>query len=66
MKLSNATLAALAKEMVPQFRELQATLCVPSVVAVPEYTVTAKVVIDGIESRLRVKVEVDPEDDPAG
>lgn len=63
MSLSTKTFVAAARETVPAMRAAMEDLQLDGVEATPSVSMTALIEIDGIESRVRVTVELDPETD---
>lgn len=63
MRISTKTFEAAAREVVPGLRAMMADLELSGVDATPSARMTAVIDIDGQPARVRVTVELDPEDD---
>lgn len=63
MRISTETFEAAARETVPGLRAMMADLELSGIDATPSACMTAVIDIDGVPARVRVTVELDPEDD---
>lgn len=62
-QISNSTFETLANETVPGMRRVMDEMGVSGINVTPSVRMTATLPIDGVDARVRVTVELDPEDD---
>lgn len=63
MKISNASFVKIADEVVPGMRLMMSDLGQSGVSVTPSVRMTATVLVDDVDARVRITVELDPEDD---